>query len=126
MKDIFLDWGGDLEVSASGDVRLVSGPHQSDQRVVRRLLTNACDYIWHVSYGGGLALAIGEPMQTKRIEAVVRAQLQMEAVVPPSPAPVIDVHGVDPASGSFVVQIRYGGTGEESNVAVKVQQDSRV
>lgn len=123
MADMFLEWGGDLGVSASGDLKLVSGNRATDQRIVRRLLTNAGDYVWHSTYGGSLAMAVGAPVQARRIEAIIRAQLLMEAAVPVSPVPSVDVRGVDATSGSFVVDIRYGDAGIDGGVAVSVSQD---
>ena len=47
-------WGDDLTLTATGQVALVDGTPKGEQRVLRRLLTNPGDYIWHPEYGAGL------------------------------------------------------------------------
>ena len=55
MSDISHQWGSDLSIGPTGDFALVSGAILGQQRVLRRLLTNPGDYIWHPDYGAGLA-----------------------------------------------------------------------
>ena len=61
MYDIFHEWGADLAAGSSGDIALASGTDLISQRVCRRLLTNAGDYLWNLEYGAGLAQFIGQP-----------------------------------------------------------------
>ena len=98
-------FGGDLQISSSGDVALVDGLQLGQQRVLRRLLTNSGDYIWNLSYGAGLAAFVGQPAAAMQIRAVVRSQIFKEAAVETSPEPVIEV--TSDQAGTVYVHIRY-------------------
>ena len=113
MQDAYLAWAGDLSAGPTGDVALASGTTLSQQRLLRRLLTNPGDAIWDGSYGGGLARYVGETVDVAAIRAAIRAQVFKEASVARLPEPVIDV--AYSSDGSIFVQIRYvnasdGGT----------------
>jgi phage baseplate assembly protein W len=108
MADIFHQWGSDLLVGPTGDLGSVSGQSLGQQRVLRRLLTNPGDYIWHPEYGAGLARFIGQPANPLQIKAVIRSQIFKEAAVARSPEPVIDVQASpSDATCSVYVHIRY-------------------
>ncbi|MBV9784773.1 MAG: hypothetical protein JO264_13270 [Acidisphaera sp.] len=98
-------WGADLVLGPTGDVALASGSVLGQQRVLRRLLTNPGDYIWHLDYGAGLARFVGQPANALQIQAVVRSQIFRENAVARTPEPVIAV-SVDP-TGAVFVDIRY-------------------
>lgn len=105
MTDAALTFGGDLSVSPSGDIALAAGSALVRERLLRRLLTNAGDYIWQPTYGAGLGRFVGQPASAARIRAVVRGQVFREAAVARSPEPEIAVAaGPD---GTTVVRIRY-------------------
>ena len=108
MNDIFHVWESDLAVSASGDLALASGSALGQQRVLRRLLTNPGDYIWHTDYGAGLASFVGSPTRETQIKATIRSQIFQEAAVTQTPEPVIDVQ-ISPAGAwsTVYVDIRY-------------------
>lgn len=99
MPDISHTWGGDLDVSPSGDLLAADGVERAKQRILRRLMTNLGDYIWQPDYGAGLPGAIGDT-GTDRIVAAIRSQLMAETVIAKSPLPVIAVQAID--SGVFV------------------------
>ncbi len=105
MADLQMNWSGDVSTSATGDLATVSGPALGTQRVLRRLLTNPGDYIWHPAYGAGLARFVGQPADPAGIQALIRSQMLLEAAVAVVPEPVILVQS-DPG-GSLSVQIRY-------------------
>lgn len=105
MADIFHIFGADLAIGPTGDLAIAGSATEARQRVLRRLLTNPGDYIWHPSYGAGLAQFIGQPANVARITAVIRGQIFKEAAVARTPEPQIAVQaGTD---GTFAVQIRY-------------------
>ena len=101
MYDIYLEWGTDLSVGSSGDLALVTGSTQTNQRVVRRLLTNPGDYIWNLGYGGGLGTFVGSTANLPDIEAVIRNHMSLEATVPSTPAPNVTVQTL--AVGGYVM-----------------------
>jgi phage baseplate assembly protein W len=108
VNDIFHVWESDLAVSASGDLALASGSALGQQRVLRRLLTNPGDYIWHTDYGAGLASFVGSPTRETQIKATIRSQIFQEAAVAQAPEPIIDVQ-ISPAGAisTIYVDIRY-------------------
>lgn len=91
MADIKHTIGGDLTLSPTGDIALSDGAELGQERVLRRLLTNPADYIWHLAYGAGLPRFVGEVADKSRIIAVTRAQMYREGVVARTPAPNITV-----------------------------------
>lgn len=112
MPELVHLWGNDLAVGPTGDLALVSGTPRGQQRVLRRLLTNPGDDIWHTDYGAGLARFIGQPAAELAIRAVIRSQIFKEAAVARTPEPVIDVQSAP--NGAVYVHIRYvdADTGE--------------
>ena len=112
MADIHHQFGADLAVSPTGDIATASSTTLTQQRVLRRLLTNPGDYIWNLDYGAGLARFVGQPASTSRIAAVIRSQIFKEASVARTPEPTIDVQSG--TSGTVTVHIRYADatTGE--------------
>ena len=119
MTDLAHDFGADLAFGPTGDLALAQGPEAGRQRVLRRLLTNARDYVWHLDYGAGLASFVGQPAAALRIAAVVRAQIFREAAVARSPEPVVDTRAAGPSA--LALAIRYvdaDGTGNNLNLTV--------
>jgi len=100
MSDAFLTWGGDLEVSACGDIVVATGSSVWQQRILRRLLTNLRDYIWQPDYGAGLGGFVGQPASDQVIEATIRNQLNLEHSVSQMPPPTVSVL-VEPNSQVF-------------------------
>ncbi len=105
MPDLAHQFGQDLSVGPSGDLAAASGTTLGQQRVLRRLLTNAADYIWNLSYGAGLGQFVGQPAAAERIRAVVRGQIFREAAVARTPEPVVDVQ--EGPAGTITVSVRY-------------------
>ncbi len=83
--------GSDIALSATGDLLGVSGAPYTQQRVLRRLLTNPGAYIWHIPYGAGLPRFVGEVANGVRIAAVIRRQMALEKGVARSPPPAVTV-----------------------------------
>ena len=105
MPDLSHLWGNDLALSPTGDLAMADAPGLTQQRVLRRLLTNPGDYIWALGYGAGLANFVGQPGAAAAIRAAIRGQVFKEAAVARTPEPVIDLQP-DPG-GSLYVHIRY-------------------
>ena len=105
MQDAALQWGGDLTASPSGDLLLAGGGALSQQRVLRRLLTNLTDYIWQPDYGAGLGQFVGQTSAARAVAGVIYAQIFNEASVAQQPLPVVTA---DPLpDGSVLVDINY-------------------
>ena len=120
MNDLFHEWGSDLVVGSGGDLTVSTGADTISQRVYRRLLTNAGDYIWNLSYGGGLAQFVGQPANAADIEAIIQTQIGLETVVPTTPAPQVTVGVVDPANGYIVAGISYADPGSLATVQINI------
>lgn len=107
MNDIFHNIGVDVLSSVTGDLQPVDGTVRGQQRVLRRLLTNPGDYIWHTDYGGGLGQRVGDVSDIPAITSLIRAQLQLEEGVAQTPEPQIAVAAIQ---GGISVSIRYTDT----------------
>lgn len=91
MSDLDHYIGGDLGVSPTGDLLIAGDSKEGQQRVLRRLLTNPGDYIWHTTYGAGLPGEVGKTLDARRIQGIIRSQIFSEAIVQRSPDPNIIV-----------------------------------
>lgn len=109
MADIAHQFGNDIQLAPNGDLALASGTVLTQQRVLRRLLTNPGDYIWDVNYGAGLGAMVGQPANAARITAIIRAQMFQEATVAQNPLPAVSVTGAD-ANGFVQAAITYVDT----------------
>lgn len=100
--------GSDLSVSGTGDLQGATDTLRGQQRILRRLLTNPGEYIFHPDYGAGLPRYVGQIADTSQIRALVRGQVLIEEAVARSPAPEIDVTAIPSAAGGgFAIAIRY-------------------
>ncbi len=104
MNDISLFFGGDLSTSATLDILVASGSQATQQRILRRLLTNPGDYIFHPEYGAGIGAMVGETADIARIRGAIRGQMLMEAGVSHNPEPTVTVSPID---GGVFCDIRY-------------------
>ena len=112
MADLYADWKQDLQFAAGGDLLLIDNqpqpgiaPDLSRQRILRRLLTPVRGYIWNLSYGAGIPQRIGSPEQAGVIQALVRANIALEASVATFPAPKVTV--TEKSGGLFLISIIY-------------------
>ena len=123
MITLVCDWGADLSVGPAGDINAVPIQANVQQRLVRRLLTNAGDYIWHTNYGAGLGGYVGQPYSPANIEGAVLNQLQLEPLVAATPTPTVKINRS--ATGPFssiavTVQYQVAGTSTENSVVLSV------
>lgn len=105
MADIAHVWGQDLQIGPSGDLAVVSGDNEVQQRIIHRLMTNAGDYIWNLDYGAGLPAGVGRPTDAPTIAAIIRAQIALEPSVADSPEPIVTVAAS--GDGTVAVKIQY-------------------
>lgn len=100
MADVSHTFGDDIDLAPNGDILLAADTGLTQQRVLRRLLTNPGDYIWDVNYGAGIGGMVGQTVQAGRIQAIIRSQMMLEATVAKNPLPVVTVA----AGGNGLVQ----------------------
>ncbi len=96
MADLNSPWGGDLQISATGDLALIDGLGRSEQRIIRRLFTNLGAYIWHPEYGASIPDRIGTNIDTNLFQAVVYSQIMLEDSVSPATPPTVTVTAQSP------------------------------
>ncbi len=115
MQDLYHFWGGDLAVSANGDLLVTDPTTTGEQRVLRRLLTNptlndangqpqaSADYTFAPSYGAGLPRAVGMPVNIAASTALIASQMAQEAAVSQTPAPVIQITPIQSGVNAFIM-----------------------
>jgi hypothetical protein len=104
MKDLNHYVGDDFSLSPTGSLSPVEGLDRGKQRILRRLITNPGEYLFHPEYGAGLGRYVGALMNIPEIIALVRGQILLEDCVSKSPKPVISA---TPANDSLSVNISY-------------------
>lgn len=117
--------GADIAASATGDIQTATGTLRGQQRVLRRLLTNPGDYIFHPEYGAGLPGYVGQTADIPKITALVRGQMLLEDAVAKSPAPVITVVPIPGADGGgFSITVKYADapSGQSVTLAFNVSK----
>jgi hypothetical protein len=133
MSDIDHFYSADLNLSATGDLGAVDGDDMSQQRVLRRLLTNPAytdidgtltpaDYLFHPDYGAGLARFIGSTASLGEIRAVIQEQLALEAAVAQTPAPVVNLAWRDQSTLACVIQYYDANSGAPVVLSFDVNQ----
>lgn len=103
-------WGSDVQLGPTGDLARATRADRSKQRVLRRLLTNPGDYIWHPTYGAGLPAKIGQNADPAEIGSLIRTQMGLEPSVAQTPEPTVAVtpilNGISVAIVYFVLPDR--------------------
>lgn len=120
MADLWHEMGGDLALSATGDLLTVTGALATQQRVLRRLLTNPGAMIFHLAYGAGLGRFIGQAGADARIASTIRRQMKLERGVGAVPPPVVTVTADRAGDVTAIVQYADQATGLPQNVTVGV------
>jgi phage baseplate assembly protein W len=121
LNDVDHFFGQDVAAGNTGDLALVQRLARSRQRVLRRLLTNPGDYEAHPEYGAGIPRMIGESVDLKRIEGVIRAQLLLESSVQITPAPTIRVSQI---TGGVSVVVNYVALPDKQPVSLSFNMEA--
>lgn len=90
MADVYHYFSGDLQLSSNGDLQTADSVQESQQRILRRLLTNPDDYIWHPEYGAGLPSWIGKTIDNNAMQSLIKTQMYLENSVVQIPQPQVD------------------------------------
>lgn len=125
LNDLSQYMGADLSASATGDLQSCTNSLRSQQRVLRRLLTNPGDYIFQLDYGAGLSKYIGQTTNIPEITALIRGQLFLEDSVGQLPEPIINVTPINGGiTGGISVEILYSdaATGQPVNLNFSVNR----
>jgi hypothetical protein len=89
MGDISHSYGQDIDLSAGGDFLYVDD--ETQQHVIKRLLTAAGADLWMQTYGAGLGQFVGQPLNLTSITNSILSQIYQESSVAQLPAPSISV-----------------------------------
>jgi len=89
MQDIYHFPGGDLDSSSTGDLRTATGCERTKQRILRRLLTNPGEYLFHPDFGAGLGRKVGETVKPVEWRTLIIGQMMLEEAVDRTPPPVV-------------------------------------
>lgn len=89
LNDLNQYWGSDIVPASIGDLGTAIGTLRGQQRILRRLLTNPGDYVFHPEYGAGLPSKVGQTVDIPGIRALIRGQILLEDAVAKTPAPQI-------------------------------------
>lgn len=121
LNDLYHYVGSDLLTSATGDLQQTNPTQRGQQRILRRLLTNQGDYIFHPDYGAGLPAQVGLTTDIAKITALIRGQILLEDAVGKKPEPTITVK---PISSGISVSIKYqdATTGQPSSLSFNVSK----
>lgn len=116
-------YGNDIGLSNIGGAELVQGATETDQRLLRRLLTPPGAYIWHPTYGAGLGTWVGRvlgPADFDTMKALIVGQVLAEPSVAQNPAPVVTL--VDHQSYlSCTVEYVYAPTSQLQTLSFNVR-----
>lgn len=135
MRDLYLNWSGDLDFSDSGDLRVVDGQDYAMQRVARRLLTNPAvrdsvggivvmgDDMFNQDYGAGLGRDVdGLDTAQNRAQRTARIKeaLAQEPSVDQSVAPTI-TEMYDPSTGIDIIVVEFKAmTGNQVKLGLRM------
>ncbi|NHN84470.1 phage tail protein [Acetobacter musti] len=112
MADLFHISGSDLVITDTGQLDLATGNDAGMQRVLRRLTTNAGDYIFTPDYGAGLPSRVGGTDTPADLQAIILQQMTLEPIVSSSPVPVVDVQNIGTGKRSISVTYMSASTGD--------------
>lgn len=118
MNDLYCYWGSDLTASATGDLLPVDTTIRGQQRILRRLLTNPGDYIFHPEYGAGLPRFVGSVADPQKIRALIRGQVLLEDSVAKTPEPDVSLQFIP---GGISVTIKYADVASKTTQTLSFQ-----
>lgn len=126
LADLSQLWGNDLVTSPTGDIGIATDATRSQQRVIRRLLTNPLDangppdYSLHPTYGAGLARYVGQNVDLAKMRALIRGQMLLEDSVSKNPQPQITLTQPDPSTLSVYIRYTVAGSGAPATLNFNV------
>lgn len=131
---LWLEWGGDFEISQNGSLVLAYGWDQVRQRILRRLLTNPAftlddgtpvppDYLFDPKYGLGFRRRVGEnwtPDLQLYLKAMINQAVLIDEGVNVNLPPLINITQTD-HTVQVVITV-YLKTGQPGVIALQISQ----
>lgn len=118
ITDLYHYMGGDLDASPAGDLKPATLMERNKQRILRRLLTNPGDNLFHPDYGAGLGQKVGDHVNIGEWTALIKGQMLLEECVAASPAPSVTVSTITDGASVTV-----GYTDAQSGDAISLSFD---
>ncbi len=117
MADIFLEYGGDLVITQTGDIQMANGWDEVRQRITRLIFTTAAQYlpngqfvnaqyIFDTGYGIGANYLVGQnftPQQAAALQAAITQAVQKDPDINAQYLPQISV--TRPSYNSLQIQV---------------------
>ncbi|ONG55746.1 hypothetical protein BKE38_08750 [Pseudoroseomonas deserti] len=95
MTSLYHQWGEDLQIDSKGGLRIADATKQTEQRLIRRYMTNPGDMQDSGQYGAGIRQFIGQNTDVAKIKATMVQQTRMERSVSRSPSPSVTVRAIN-------------------------------
>lgn len=92
--ELYQNYGFDLQLLPNAQLALVDNGLETQQRILRRLLTNPGAYLFAPEYGAGLGLYVGQNLSdalAHQINGDITRQMFLENTVVQSPPPKISL-----------------------------------
>lgn len=121
LNDIYQNFGNDIAATLGGDLMPVSGADRTKQRLLRRLLTNPGDYIFHPEYGAGLPAHVGDVLDIPFLTALIVGQVRLEESIKQDPAPVVLVQRITNGA-AFTVVYTDQETGQPTSLSFNINR----
>ena len=108
MMAVVCPWGADLSIGPTGDIAVLPVSDELKYRIIRRLLTNPGDCVWHSEYGAGIGNRVGQPFSLRSIESMIQYHIKYESRVKLVPVPkVIAAETDDKSPSGATITIQY-------------------
>lgn len=133
MPTFSLEVNGDLEFADDGSLKMVSGPDEIIQRIIRRVVTNpqskldngqivAADYIFAPTYGLGMGVLVESEMSEEiftQLSSIVRQGVLEDAEVDSSIEPDIRIKARD--NDTVIIEASFRTTaGQDANFTLDI------
>lgn len=125
MADINQNYGDDLSLDADGDLMAVSGAEQTQQFLIRRLLTAPGTYFFEPTYGAGLSQYVGQNItqdQYAKLKSLIISQVLQEPTVAKTPVPTVTLS--QPNINALDVFVTYVDAPSQTEQALSFQVTS--
>lgn len=105
MIDVSHNFSADIDIDVNGDLLCSDGLTESQQQIIRRLLTPTGDNIWHYTYGLGAGSYVGDSSaKLSKLKALLMGGLIEDATVAKFPTPIVSLSMNGP---SVICRVQY-------------------
>ncbi len=123
--DLHHYWGNDLSLSANGDLLSVDGVTETNQRILRGLMTAAPEYVFHADYGAAIGKHVGDALSFadySKIKSDIRSIVLRDPNVAALPAPMMDFKSLPTGYLTVSIVYTYKPTGQLQTLSFNVSK----